>query len=62
MKLKKNNVRKHLIKRMLYNYLHSSNNKRTESLDSWETPGHGTTSVCGISSGTVQGHNSESLV
>ena len=34
----KDNVRKQLIKRMLYNYLHSSNNKRTESLHSWETP------------------------
>ena len=32
----KDNVRKQLIKRMLYSYLHSSNNKRTEPLDSWE--------------------------
>ena len=39
----KDNVRKQLIKCMLYNYLHSSNNKKTESLDSWETP-----MVCGI--------------
>ena len=32
----KDNVRKQLIKRMLNSYLHSSNNKRAESLDSWE--------------------------
>ena len=32
----KDNVRKQLIKRMLYSYLHSFNNKRTKSLYSWE--------------------------
>ena len=46
---------------MLKSYLHSSNNKRTEPLDSWELAMVQPLSV-GISSGTVQGHASESLV
>ena len=55
----KDNVRKQLIRRMLYSYLHSSNNKRTLSLDSWE-PAMVTTSVRGIYSGTVECHASKS--
>ena len=34
----KDNVRKQFIKHMLYSYLHSFNNKRTESLKNWSRP------------------------
>ena len=49
----KDNVRKQLIKRMLYSYLHSSKSKKRESLDSWE-PAMVTTSLCGIYSLTLK--------
>ena len=51
----KDNLRKQLIKQMLYSNVHSSNNKRTESLDNWE-PAMVVTSLRGIYSLTVQGH------
>ena len=58
----KDNVHKQLIKRMLYSYLHSFNNKRTKSFYSWEPAMEQPLSVVSIYSGTVQGHASESLV
>ena len=57
----KDNVRKQLIKRMLYSYLYSSKSKRTESLESWE-PAMVITSLRGIYSLTLHASMQESRV
>ena len=56
----KDNVRKQLIKHMLYSYLHSSNNKRAESLKTGSRQWYHLSPW--YYSRTVQVHASESLV